>query len=187
MPPLFHDSNASTCDQFHRRRKKFCRIFLVRNEPLNATRREGRGRRGDPSRLGVNRAISSSSRSHSRRPPSAQDCPKDVPAVVGRVSLRQTDCTGRRWLLSIAARRDSCRLRARAARAPRPDAQHRVSVRGRHFGRRMLRSLLARERGACEPRCNLLEHRQPLAGDAFLVQQEACEIAARPRQARNQA
>ena len=43
------------------------------------------------------------------------------------------------------------------------------------------------ESGARKARRDLLEHRQPLAGDARLVQQHAREIAARPRQARDEA
>jgi hypothetical protein len=41
------------------------------------------------------------------------------------------------------------------------------------------------ESGARHARRDLLEHRQPLADDARLVQQQAREIAARPRQARD--
>ena len=54
-------------------------------------------------------------------------------------------------------------------------------------GHRLCTLGLATRAAASEARCNLLEHRQPLAGDARLILQQPSEIAARPRQARDEA
>ena len=102
--------------------------------------------------------------------------------------------TGIRWQEQAAVRCPrKCPDGALKVRGVLDQAWHKLDPERRRQGLRCTKVVIIKGRGlgvghesdAIKTRRDLLEHREPLAADARLIQHHAGDIAARPRQARD--